>query len=213
MNKNRSGKALGIMFFCLLIIIVLPLSVFMGARKMINYKLNGAPVHCEVIKVEEDLNGRQQVRVKYTNKNGIELSARATMNRRVSVGDEAEGFVLPEQPFDVYVMPAPALIGVVCGIFGVLVAAAAIGFVVALKMYLDHKKLVSHGTLTKGRLLFIQETKRFVYNTQVSFRDSDGEEQIFNYVFTRVVPEPEKDYNVAYIKKKNGKVAAELIEL
>lgn len=213
MNKNKSGKALAVFFVCLVIIIVLPVSVFIGARKMMNYKLNGLKVQCEVTEVIERVNGPQQVRVVYTNENGVTLGANAVMNRRVSVGDKAEGYVLREKPFDVYVMPSGELIAVFCLIFGLVIIAAFVGLFLGLRAYREHRLLVSRGVLTKGKLLFVQETGKFVYNTQVSFRDSDGEEQIFPYVFTKVVPSQDKEYNVVYFKKKNGRVVSELIEL
>lgn len=97
----------------IMLVIVLPISVFIGKRKTVNYMVNGENVTATITDVRQNgitIKSGETVTVVYENDKGEMIYAKAITNSNDNhVGKVIVGKIIKDDPYNVYVMPSKGL--------------------------------------------------------------------------------------------------------
>lgn len=211
MNKPKLGGAIAI---CLLVGVLLPavflFAINMGMGVEDEYAERGIPVDCRVCEVVT-IGKTQEVKVTYKSAEGEWIEARCIANQRVSLNQSLNGYVLPEDPYNVYCEPDMGLKVMIY----VIIAGVAIGgwapLISALKEKSVYDKLMKNGVPCRAVLTsWHKEPAGIVGQFQV-FTQS-GEEKIINITAQQGSPIVGESYAVILAEGKGGKLVAALID-
>ena len=104
------------------------------------YVENGTLIQCQVVEILT-VNNKDQVWVNYQNDKGDTVKAKATLNKKVGLGETVDAYVLSYQPKEVYYPPSIFLKLFLYVILGGLCLLAWAPFVLAiLEKHMDKKK-------------------------------------------------------------------------
>lgn len=210
MQKPKGGFISFIVF--ILFAIVLPYSIFVGDDRSDEYEQRGKLVHCTVTSVSK-MGKRQYVQGTYRDENDDLITADITANKRVSLSDELDGYVLPEKPDKVY-CPAGDGLKLAVYILGGVFALTGWGIVILqIVIRRKHRLLFKKGIPGRAEIVENPQKCGDNYSAKMRFVTNDGQEFIKEFVFTKHVPSPGNQYSIVYYVKKNGRCIADVIEL
>lgn len=210
MKKPKGGfMSLAVFILCSILI---PYALFTGGNGSDEYKQRGKLVHCTVISVSGRIKN-QRVQVTYRDENNALITADMTANKLVSLNEELDGYILPENPYEVY-RPAGKMLMAVIYILCAFLAFAG-WFVLIMHIYARRKHRLLFKKGIPGRAEIVENPKKCGdnYSAKMRFVTNDGQEFIQDFVFTKHVPNFGNQYSIVYCVKKNGKCTADVIEL
>ncbi len=213
MGKNKGYNSMMTFIYCLIILVVLPVSIFIGARKTIDYRLNGTPVDAEVAVVTKIGRTAYVVEAIYYDDGGRLHICETVYNGIAHVGDRFTGYVLPDVPDKLYRMPALWVLIVFLMLYGGLVLTCVILLVKSFKVHRENRLLSEKGIIAKAVILNVNKRKSFVYDCFVNFTDSEGTQQTVMVTFTKSVPAPDTECSIVYCYTPGGRLIHDLIEL
>lgn len=208
--KKPSMKAAGVITFIfgVLIPVVLVWVITFGMDKSREYKDNGIKVRCTV--TGASITGKStRAKVKYKSPEGEWIEADCIANERVSVGQKIEGYVLPDDPENVYCPPGLALKIVFYAIAAVMVIMGWGVFFNTLKDLKKYNLLIKNGVPYRARLTSWYEKDRMKYIQLLVFSRS-GEERIINVQAANGRPIVGEYYDILMTEDETGNITAAL---
>lgn len=172
------------------------------------YAERGRPVTVTVVRVVR-VGSTSDVTVKYKDEDGQWIEASCTANQNVMAGQTLEGYVLPENPYQVYCKPDMALkILLYALIGGVAVGGWAI-LIGVLRDRSKYNKLIKNGIQMRARLTS-WHNERGMIDAQFQIFRSNGQEQIINITAMKGTPVVGEYYNIVCAEQPNGSIVAAL---
>ena len=175
MNTNNSIGVKGIIML-LLFVVGIPLALFLGNQKMINYQTNGTDVTATVVKVEKwKVSGkfREKVTVTYLDKDGTRITAEAINPGSVSENDTIVGKVVPENPAEVFLEPSLMTSVIVYGIMGFCFLGGLLIIFGMARNRMINKQMAAHSKVTDA-VIMRREQIGDVSFVDVGFKDENG---------------------------------------
>lgn len=164
MKKPQGGVKAVLVF--IIFTLLIPISAFVGAKGTIDYRNNGRKVSCKVTDVFGTVKQRSVTCV-YNDENGDPITAHLTANKRVSVGDVVQGYVLPDSPDKVMVMPSTFLIVIVSLILLWLALSGAWALANYVKLVKRYDFLKIRGRETTAEIVDIKnENNQILFNVR-----------------------------------------------
>ena len=211
MKKPKLGGAAAIF---IVMAVIIP-AVFLWAAKHgvfveEEYIEKGRKVSANVTTVART-GSNSQVMVKYKNDKGEWIEAYCIANQNPAVGQTLEGYVLPDDPYQVYCPPDNAL----KFLFIALVGGVAVGgwavLISALKDRAKYNKLMKNGRKVKAELTSWHNENG---GTEMQFRifRQNGQEQIISVKTERAAPRVGEFYDLVIVEETNGKITAALAD-
>ncbi len=201
-------KQLGLIFVLIATSIGFIWGIWKGQQKSLDYKKNGVEITCTVMNVSSFRN-KQNVVVEYQQSGGNVVRATCIANRKVSLGETFNGYVLPGKPSEVFCPPSKLLMAIAYLLVGVIELMAITGIVVCIKNILDDRKLVKYGIHTRGRVISFKKEDKIFFGS-VQFTDSKGTIHVTEIPFIKIKPRTGNDYDIIYMVEANGKCYAKL---
>ncbi|MBQ8107200.1 MAG: hypothetical protein IJ129_00450 [Ruminococcus sp.] len=213
LNKPK-GMGRAVMIF-LLLGIVLPVAMYFailkGSSVEDEYVKNGTLVDCRVCRVE-GTGKHQYVEVTYKDEKGTWITAEAVANKRVSLDEKFKAYVLPEDPMKVY-RPADAGMKYILYCMVIFFTFAGwIALIVQIAAMKNYKLLKKSGVAVKAQLVSLGEYKDNRFG-KFRFLTPSGREFTKEFGISHGYPIVGEYYDVLCCEKKNGKCAAELIDM
>lgn len=211
MKKPKLG---GVIAIALLVGVLLPavfiFAVNTGMGVEDEYAERGIPVECRVSEVA-NIGRTQEVKVSYKSAEGEWIEARCIANQRVSLNQSLSGYVLPEDPYNVYCEPDTGLKVMIY----VIIAGVAIGgwapLFSTLKERSVYDKLMKNGVPCKAELTsWHKEPAGIVGQFRIFTRD--GQEKIIDITAQQGAPIVGASYDIILAEGKNGKMVAVLTD-
>lgn len=212
MGKNKGYKSMMAIIGCVFFLIAMSVAVFLGGRKTLNYKMNGTPVEARVTQVFK-VGKTELVESVYMSEFGFEITADTIFNGSPEVGDVFTGYVLPDEPGEVYRMPPSWLIALFCGVLGLLYILCIVIIILSARTHRHNRLLSVNGIPAKASIMQVTRVKTFVFNCLVSFTAYNGIEYTATVQFTRSVPNADGECSIIYYLTPKGKLIVDLIEL
>ncbi|MBO4868060.1 MAG: hypothetical protein J5582_16085 [Ruminococcus sp.] len=208
-KPNMAATAVLFFIFGILVPAVLLWVVTFGMDESREYKENGIKVSCTVIGTSVT-GSSSRPKVKYKSPDGDWIEADCIANGKVMMGQKIEGYVMPDDPKNVYCPPDMALKMV----FYALAAAAFIGGGVALfKGLKDRRKyniLIKNGVPCKAQLTSWHKNDSGLMNIQLRVFRRNGEEEIINVEALKGTPIVGEYYDILMSEDDKGRVTAAL---
>lgn len=211
MNRPKLGGAI---VACLLVGVLLPavflFAINMGTGVQDEYGERGIPVECRVCEVVT-IGRNQSVRVTYKAENGEWIEADCVANQRVSLNQTLNGYVLPENPHNVYCMPGTDLMILIYVIVGGIAIGGWTPLLSALKEKRVYDKLMKNGVPCRATLTSWHKEPHGIEGQFRVFTQS-GEEKIINITAQQGAPIVGESYAILLAEGKGGKIVAALID-
>ena len=212
MGKNKGYRSMMAVIFSALILIVMSVSVFLGTRKTIQYRISGTPVDA-VVTMSSKIANTRYVEAMYYDENNRPHICETVYNGIAAVGDEFTGYVLPDVPDKLYRMPPLWLVLLAGTLFGAMIIISLVVLVKNIRIHRENKMLSIHGQATHAEIVNIQRKGRFKARCYVRFRDDTQTERFAYVTFTKSIPPENGTCKVFYYITPKGKTMCDLIEL
>ena len=207
-KPNMAATAVIVFIFGILVPAVLLWVVTFGMDESREYKEDGIKVSCTVIGTSVT-GSSSRPKVKYKSPDGEWIEADCIANGKVMMGQKIEGYVMPDDPKNVYCPPDMALKMV----FYALAAAAFIGGgAVLFKGLKDLRKyniLIKNGVPCKAQLTSWY-AKNGIKEIQLRVFRRNGEEQIVSVQAIKGTPIVGEYYDIIMSEDDAGKITAAL---
>ena len=213
MGKNKGYKSMIAVITCIVILIALPIAIFIGARKTVNYKFNGIAVEAEVTAADK-VGSTWHTEASYIDEFGNFYLADTIYNGVPSVGEKFTGYYLPEDPYQLYRMPPTGLLIGFGAMFLTIFTASLIVLVKSIRIHRGNKMLSKYGKPVKATVLAVSRRgSSFTSDVLVGFNDENGTLQNATVTFNKSIPVPDSECTVIYYINKKGRLICDLIEL
>ena len=213
MGKNKGYKSMIAVIVSIVMIIVLPASIFIGARKTVRYRFSGTAVEAEVTAAYK-VGRSYHTEAMYTDEYGSVYIADTIYNGTPSVGDKFTGYYLPEDPYQLYRMPPAGLIVAFASVMLLIFVVCLVVLVKNIRVHRGNKLLSVYGKPVKATVLTVsRKGSSFKSDCLVSFTDENGTLQNAVVTFNKSIPVPDSECTVLYCLTKKGKLICDLIEL
>ena len=212
MNSQNSIGIRGIIML-LLLVVGLPLGLFLGNQKAINYQMNGTDVTATVVKVEKWKVRkiiRQTVTVTYTDKDGTMITADVINPGSVSENDTIVGKILPENPKEVYLEPSLGITILVYGITGFCFLGGLLVIFGMIRSRMTNKQMAAHSKVTDAVIMKREQIGDAIF-VDVGFKDEKG---IHRFASCRVPEYMNADISsctIRYFVKSEKKTICEIV--
>lgn len=209
-KPNITSAVVLFIFFGLLLPVVMLWAIEHGMDLSKEYEEEGKKVTCTVIETVS-VGKTQEVIVKYKAENGEWTEAYCTANGRVSVGQTIEGYVLPDEPNNVYCPPDIALKIVIYAIVGGIALGGWAALFSALKEQSRYNKLFKSGMPCRAQLTSWHKQQ---WGIEAQFRvyRQNGEEKIINITAQKGTPIVGEYYDIVFAEDTRGNIVAALCD-
>ena len=211
MKKPKLGGA--VVLFLIMGVIIPLVFVWAFSKGMIlgdEYSDEGKPVKATVISVTR-VGSTSDVMVKYKDDDGQWVEAKCIANKKVMAGNTLEGYVMPDDPYNVYCPPDNGLRILFFALFGGVALGGWAVLISALKDKSRYDKLMKNGTPCRALLTSWHDGQGGIEAQFRIFRRS-GEEQIISVTARQGRPQVGEYYDIVFAELPDGKVLAELTD-
>lgn len=206
--KTGANKGWLAIVVVVLLAVGLTWGICKGQQKTWNYRQNGDEVVCEVVEVVR-IGDTDHVTVSYNKPDGSAVKANCIANKDVSVGESLTGYVLPDQPGEVFRPASAFLMYLMFGIVALSWIVAIVITVLIIKSNQFNKQLALEGKYAKGKIFSVQRMDD-IYFAKIRFCDDNGVEHVTEVSFGHETPREEREYDLIYLVNAKGKCHAQL---
>ena len=208
--KKPSLKASGVVTFIfgvLLPAVLMWVAVF--GMDSSEYVENGIKVKCTVIGTSVT-GSSSRPKVKYKTSDGEWIEADCIANSKVSMGQTIDGYVMPDDPKNVYCPPDLALKIVFYAIAAVLVITSWGFFFKTLKDLRNYNILINSGVPYKAQLTSWHKDDSGLMHIQLRVFRRNGEEEIISVEAVNGAPIVGEYYDIMMSEDDKGRITAAL---
>lgn len=196
------------------LVVVMPIMLFRAEKanreNEKKYNERGISVHCTVTTVMNS-GKHQYVEVIYRDKDDQLITAKATPNKKVTLGEEFTGYVLPETPEQVYCPAGAVMKYIFYGLFALLYIGGWAAMIIYVNASRTYRILKAKGIPAKGELVSISNVEENIL-VKIRFTSASGREHTKEFAITHGTPFVGDMYDILYYEKPNGRCVADLID-
>lgn len=198
------------------LIVCIPGAFLFGYLNNLEYQKNGTEVECTVFAYEK-VGRSSELQVKYYDENGNRYEA-YVKNGGVNpyIGQEFTGYVLPDDPYEVYRKEDLFVIILAFMLCGVCIIGGVYLIFGTIAERNTSERLRKDGIRGECEIFEVTMEKiakgRLVYPAKFRYIDDNGDEQRGKHIFERRPPELGDKFDIVYARKSNGKYISMLIE-